>query len=415
MDGKPPERLSKIIGTYKMGNFILDITNSPTRKRSFGVGEVIIKNEFPEDLWRKTSLALEQFLLKQFYKKMKKAGFSWIEFQRPTSFLVKRSGIKFDVDKIYLRFHFRPPLRKNRVNGKLLAKGFEKVLPKVVNESLSEVIHRNEEIRMTKNCLEDQIAVKAYLRDNGYTMFIPNEIVFGNYKIRLKGNDVVKTPHSGKVKGVLINGGSVWLANCPIELSELIAKSYAYRKCDDYTSLLKSVNDFAFIGSQDVNAVEYFGVKKVFSIENLGIGKQIYINNTDGDPAITIDMKTGEVTKTGKNESVMKNEIISLSPPEFRKVKLVDNTIWYEDNKITLPFTFASTIIEKSQLRGLVDAVNLSKRYATGRDVKALANKVISVVNKDGLRVLGLGFYTEFTGWQLFYILWRMALKSSQS
>ncbi len=416
MDGKYPEKLKKAIGTYKMDKFILEITNAPTKKRSFGVGNIILKNEFPEGTWRRSSLALEHFILKFLYKKMKGNGFSWVEFQRPTSYLLRRSGIRIEADKISIKFHFRPPVRDGKIDGRLLSKGFERVLPSVIKSILKEVNARKDEIISTKLSVEDQIAIKQYLADNDYVMFIPNVISLSNKKIRIDGKDEVKTPNSGKVRGILVNGGTIRLDNSSMEMVELMAKSYAYRKPGEYSSLLKSSNELAFMNEPDIGAAKEFGMKMALSVGQIPFKNVIYLSE-DGeisDPDLVIDMQTGKISRQKRinaNKIPTGKEQVRQPMPaikRMKKLKLMENSVGYGNKWVALPFTYTSTIVEKSQLRGLVDAANMSQRYID-LSIKPATNKIMNLVNKNGLSTLGLGFYTEFTGWQLFYLLWKIS------
>ena len=71
-----------------------------------------------------------------------------------------------------------------------------------------------------------------------------------------------------------------------------------------------------------------------------------------------------------------------------------------------LSYAYSTGLIERNQLRGVVDAINFSQKYVNGDlDIKGVFTRAIRVINKRGFSALGLGFYTEFTRWQYFYLM----------
>ncbi len=412
LHGKPIERIRKVLGIHGFREYILEITNVPTRKRSYGVGYIIFKNTFPEELWKGTTLALEHYLLQFFYKKSKKEGLSWIDFQRPTSALVPRSGIEFNKEKtkIKIKFHFRIPKKGRDIDGKSLARAFERVFPKLVKEVKNLNEDRYKRILEIKQNLEDQMEVRRFLAENNYLAFIGSGVEINGTRVRVHNPDRIRVPNAGRIEGMLIPEGKTSLSNISLELLEMLSRGYAYYKPEKGYAFVKTIRDLAWISPGEEWLASYGDLRAVLGTEDLDYPNTIILDGCS-HPNTVIVYNNGElkkrrlgkglVTKPSYEEVVMKKKL--------PKIKLGQEGLLFGETKLGLPYSYSSSIIERNQLRAVVDAINFSQKFVNGKlDIKGVVSRTVNVVNKKGLSILGLGFYTEFTRWQLFYLLYKL-------
>ncbi len=407
LNGKPAEKINKIIGEHGFRNYFLEITNVPTRKRSFGVGYISIKNNFPEETWKTSTLALEQFLLHYFYKKMKKSH-NWIAFQRPTSAMIQRSGIEFSKDRsrVKIRFHFRIPLKGKKINGKELAKAFEKTIPRLVDDLKKLDESAVSQIIKNRKLLEDQMEIRKFLLENDYLAFIGEGTVIDGQRTHIRNPDYIRVPNSGRIPGIIIPYGRVRL-NLGVSFLESLAKAYAYYK-ESANPFLKSVRDLGFISPGEESFARYAGLKGVLSISETKYPREIVLESEDYD--INIILSSGTLTKSGRP----RKHNIPLNPLEIPvkkipKLKLVESRIEYKGGSLNIPYNLSATLVERNQLRGIVEAINFSKKYVDGNlDLKGIVSRTMNVLGKKGISLLGLHFYTEFTTWQLSYSMYKL-------
>ncbi len=412
LDGKPPEKIKKVIGTYNFKNYILEITNAPTKKRSYGVGYIIIKNRFPEELWKGSTLALEHYILNYFYKRSKKEGITWLNFQRPTSALVPRSGIEFDKNRTRIRvmFHFKTPMKGRKINGKAIARTFERVIPKMVKSVQNLDEERYVKLLEVKRSLEDQMEIKRYLAENGYLAFISSNVVINGRKVRIRNPDRIRVPNAERVEGLLIPEGRTKLSGFGIEIIELLSKGYAYYKPDSNFAFVKTIRDMAWVPKGEEWLASYAELDGVFGVGDLEYPNAITLDELRGADRIVM-YKNGEISlQKMKGERMQKpkyGEIVIRK--KIPKVKLSTEGISFGGFNMAINYQLSSSIIERNQLRAAVDAINFSQKYVNGSlDIMGVLTRAIKVINKRGLSSLGLGFYTEFTRWQMFYLMYKL-------
>ena len=411
LHGKPKEKIRRIIGTHNFKNYVLEITNVPTKNREYGVGYITFRNNFPEELWKKTSLALEQYVLNYFYKKSKKERINWINFQRPTSALAPRSGISLGRNKSEIRvmFHFRVPTKGDRINGKLLNRVFETLIPKLVDDVQS-TKDRYEELKAIKRSLEDQMEIKRYLLENNYLAFISDGMPLNGKRIKIRNPDTLRVPNAGRVSGLLIPEGKTKLTGFGTEILELLSKGYAYYKPNSGLSYIKSIRDLAWIRGGLEWLASYGDLVCTIGTDDLDYPNAIILENAREPNMLVSYTSEGILHKqlTLKRVERPRYNKIMMSR-KIPEIKLGQNGLMLNDSRIELPNTFLSSIIERNQLRAIVDAISFSRRYINqSEDIKGVVSKTLTTINRKGLASIGLGFYTEFTRWQLFYLMYKL-------